>query len=83
MHNSPYAFFGVANLRQSASSKVSALNVRFDKDFYMRVDALLPIQSFFLSYLVVGVNPSTSCSACNDRNIYENSCVAKCPDNSY
>lgn len=55
---------------------MAALNTRFDKDFYLRVDSLLPIKNFFLSYLVIGSNPSTLCTSCSDKIVSDNGCVA-------
>lgn len=82
IHSSPYAFYGLANIRHS-SAGVSAVNSDITSDFYLRIDSLRPFNELFLSYIIVGVNPATACAACPERIISPSSCVASCPSDTY
>lgn len=82
VHESPLAFVGVANLRQSAPGPV-AFSSSISKDFYVRLSSSRPIQEVFFSYIILGVPPASSCSNCKEQLIYGSSCVAAPPSNAY
>lgn len=82
VHESPLAFIGIANLRQSAPGPF-AFSSSMSKDFYLKLSSSRPIQEFFFSYIIIGVPPASSCSNCKEPIIYGSSCVATPPSNSY
>ena len=40
-------------------------------------------KEFYISYIIVGVNPSSVCSGCSNTLINGDNCVVICPNNTY
>lgn len=82
IYTSPYAFFGLANIRLSSSGAAS-FSSSITNDFYLKIESLVPFKEFYISYIIVGVNPSSVCSGCSDTLINGDNCVVICPNNTY
>lgn len=75
IHSSPYGFYGLANLRHSGNG-VAAVSSSLTNDFYLRLDSIRQFNELYLSYIMIGVNPSSYCAGCTATPIVgPTSCV--------